>query len=718
MDHDGARRLMAEAMEGRIGADEERDLALHLVGCEDCKAVYEGLQHANPALTSIQLGEPSAEALDAAVHRATTVLRGEADPGLMGLSDEPPGLPEELDPNTVRIDSGSRFDEPDLQPAGPMIATGPLMTPEPTGAVRPLSPPEAHVRAIEAEAEPVDEPAAYEPPPLVADLPPLVPALIASDEGDEEPPLLAPDFLPTEQVSQQVPEPGLEREPELEPAQRSEIETLLEEDRTRFEPLPYEDEDDDREGPGPGPWLVAIAVTVILAVLAGFLIFRGQGFLGGGGGELPSADEVRSRVQRAFLDMKSLKTSFDIQKLSLYRIGREEDALRYSFSTGRWQGSIDYDRSEGYKQSFSLEVAQDEVQRAEIVQKTEETRSLVGSGDGRNFLVEQNPPLGPPDGALRPTLGLLEDTLGTAAGMIAGADDLEVVRRTEKDGRQLYEVRASVTPTELTRADTIEAALDGNNYMPVVIRRTITRANARVLGPADALSDADLDKAFGDNDKIATEIVELSNVQYDEIVLPGDLTLEAPDSVEEQSRDAKFERITRAELGTKLDFEPLLPKSLPGEFEEQLFAVYTGEPKNWGPGNTYPKPESVFHSQYFDGRSTIVLTQRRMPATFKLTGSPLRAGLPITVDEVTRDDKTFFYGTSPEVPPHVYGFVGDVFVMASGYATQDELVGMIASLAETPVDIPGPLTSGSPGLSPSPGASPATTSAPIVTATP
>jgi hypothetical protein len=721
MDHEGARRLMAEAMEGRLSGDDERELALHLVGCDECKTVYEGLQHANPALTSIQLGEPSTESLDAAVHRATTVLQGEADPGPMGLSDEAPGLPDDLDPNTVRIDSGGPVHDHDLQPAGPLIATGP-MTP-PSGAVRPLSPPEAHVRAI-VEEPVVPEPVFEEPvvvPPREIEREPELPPLVVDLPDDEPSPsegFEAPLMTDIPVAAAPIPEQP-----------RSEIETLLEQDRSRYDTPVYEDDRDDDDRPKAGPWLIAMAVTVIVAILAFFVISRGPGLFGGSGGDLPSADEVRNRVARTFTDMKSLKTSFDIQKLSLYRLGREENSITYTFSNGRWRGSIDYDRSEGYKQDFTLNVGSNEVSRAEIVQKTDETRSLTGRGASQSFIVEKNPPLGPPDGALRPALGLLEDSLSSAAALIATAEDLEVLRQTKsEDGRQLFEVRLSVPPNELTRADQIEAALDATNFMPVIVRRSISRANARVLGPASALTEANLDTAFGNKERLPTELVTLDNVQYDEIVLPGDLALEPPDGVEEQTRDSKFERVTRAELGSKLDFEPLLPRSL-GDYEEQLFATYTGENQKWGPNNALPASQSVFQSQYFDGKTTIVLTQRRQETKFNLTGSPLqRTGLPITVKPVERDGKSFFYGTSPEVAPHVYGFVGNTFVMASGYATQAELVRLVASLTETPVDIQAPLVSGSPSASGSPGASatssptptssPSGTTAPIVTASP
>ena len=134
---------------------------------------------------------------------------------------------------------------------------------------------------------------------------------------------------------------------------------------------------------------------------------------------------------------------------------------------------------------------------------------------------------------------------------------------------------------------------------------------------------------------MTTEFLEMSNVTYDDIVLPNELVLDVPNGVEEQRSNSKFERLTHAELSTELDYQPLLPRSLPDGFEEELLAEYTGEPRNWGPNRTLPKPKTVFHSEYFDGRTTIVVTQKAMSAKFKLTGSPLAgAGLPVTVESV------------------------------------------------------------------------------------
>ena len=624
----------------------------------------------------------------------------------MGLTEEAPQLPEELDPNTIRIDTSK---EPDaFVPVGPLVTTGPMPTDAP-----PPPPPvpgqSTNVRVIAPDPVPVAEPDPID-----------LPLLDEIDDDLPEPvtaaPLPAEPLLPPDATEPVMPDAPM-------PAQTSEIDRLLDEDRSRFEPLPYEDEvDDDDSRAGPVPWLIAIAVTVVLAVLAGILITRGGGvFGGGGGGDLPEPDEVKSRMARAFADMKSLKATYDIQKLNLYRVGREEDSLVYSFSNGRFAGSIDYDRAEaGYHQDYSLEVAEEEVSRVEVVQTADETRSLTGTGDGRRVLIEQNPPLGPPDGSFRPTLGILEDSLSSAARLLMEADNLEVVGTREIDGRELFEVTATVPADELSRADRIEAALDANRFLPVIVKRSISRRNAQVLGPDSALNDTGLDRAFAGNARITTELIELRNVQYDEIVLPGDLVLDAPDGVEEDTRDFNFERLSRAELSSQLDYEPLLPRTLPDGFEEQLLAAYTGEPEGWGPNDAYPAPESVFHSTYFDGKTTIAVTQRRLDKRFTFKGSPLqRAGIEITVQSVTSDGKSFSYGTSPEVPPHVFGFLGNTFVLVAGYAPADELLRIAGGLAETPVDVPSDLdTSPSPGATGSPGADADVVATPTPAATP
>jgi len=151
--------------------------------------------------------------------------------------------------------------------------------------------------------------------------------------------------------------------------------------------------------------------------------------------------------------------------------------------------------------------------------------------------------------------------------------------------------------------------------------------------------------------------------------------------------------------------------------EEQLLAAYTGEPESWGPNDAYPEPQSVFHSTYFDGKTTIAVTQRRLEQKFNFKGSPLqRAGIEISVEAVTSGGKSFSYGTSPEVPPHVFGFLGNTFVLVAGYAPQAELLRVAGGLAETPVDLPADLdASPSPGATGSPAAGTDATPTPAAT---
>ena len=747
LDHDGARTLMAQAMEGKLSADDERELALHLVGCAECKAIYEGLQSASPALTSIDLGTPSVESLDAAVHRAVTVLRGEADPGPMGLSEEPPRLPDD-DANFVRIDSGLRDD--DARPVGSPPPTGPMDVPVPRNVV-----PEAHVRPIDPQPTPVPAsgsvPASTNPldisdddddggffemdspgarPPTEADiaLPPIPPDVPLTPPDVVEPADAQPPHT-DEIVIEPPPAPAQPEESVFEPASvtaeryddRTEVERLLDEDRARYEPLQHADDIDDDDRMGPGPWLAAIAVTVVLAVLAAIVVFRGGNLFGSSGGDLPSVSEVRKGIADSVGEMKSLKAGFTINKLNLYRVGHGQSSLVYNFANGTYDGHITYDRNEGYKQDFTLNVGTEEIERAEILQTPEETRGLVGNAADRTVVSVTNPALGPPDGDLRPKLGLLEDSLGTASGLLAESKDLKVGGKLTRDGRTLYQVSGTVRATELSRADKIEAAVDAKTLLPVIIKRSISRSDARVLGPESALSEDAIDKAFGTNDRVTTELLTLKDYQYDEIVLPNDLILDVPSGVEEQKSEGHFERLTHAEISTKLDYRPLLPRTLPAGYEEDLLADFTGTPALWGPGNTLPKAKHVFHAEYFNGRTTIVISERTYDTRFSSTGDPLqRTGLPITTRTVTRNDHSFTFGTSPEVPPHAWGWLGNTFVMATGYTSQNELARILASLAEIPTAVPGSaeIPSPSPGASTAPSSSPSATSSPASTGLP
>lgn len=485
-------------------------------------------------------------------------------------------------------------------------------------------------------------------------------------------------------------------------AKADEVEALLDEDYGA-EPIVIARPPRERKQVGAGPWLAAIAVTVALAILAAVLLTRGQGILGSGS-DLPSAAQVQSQVARVFGTMKSLKASFSVRKLSIYRTGGQQASLVYSFANGEHTGRFVFDRAEGYRQEVTLAVNGREVDRAKIVQTNNETKVL---GTANELIAEKQPPLGPPDGKLRPSFGMLEESIGAAVQVLLSSDDLEVVGSTKRDERELYEVKTSVTPNELTRADEMDVFVDARTYVPMIIRRSISRTNAGVLGPGDVLTDDAISKAFGDRERITTELVELDNVELDALVLPGDLVLDVPGGSKTQTRDSHFERVNRAQVAGKVKFKPLFPRSLPEGFREQLIAVYTGEQHGWGPGGRYPAPDGVVHASYFDGKTTIVVTERNIPTgPFAVDGSPLQAtGLPITVRPYERAEKRFFYGVSPEVPPHAYGFLGSVFVMVSGYAPAEELIDVLTSLGEEATVAPAPDVTALPGATSSPAVS-------------
>ena len=102
---------------------------------------------------------------------------------------------------------------------------------------------------------------------------------------------------------------------------------------------------------------------------------------------------------------------------------------------------------------------------------------------------------------------------------------------TELDGRELYKVRGTVRADDLSRADLIEANLDANTYLPVIVKRSIAKENAEVLGPPEALDQRAIDTAFANNERVTTEYLELTNVIYDEIVLPNELVLDVPNGI-------------------------------------------------------------------------------------------------------------------------------------------------------------------------------------------
>lgn len=693
MDHDGARNLMAVAVEGGLAKEQEEELALHLVGCTECRTLYGGLETAHIALGRLSRSHPPTRAVDEAIHRATTVLRGEADPGPMARA---PAIP----PPAHLVRPG-HLPEADAKEAEPEETEPPALPPEEL----PVLPTEAPPSPVELEPAPE-----VVPPAAIADTPAVTEADVAGPLPSEESeparagPELPPELPPIEPADQ-APPPRLEPtptealptppewaaappEPVVLPPRAPPPPEALPEVTEVPQPIPDRPhEPHPRAAPGLGPWLGAIAATVVLALLAGYLISRGQGL---GGGDAPSPDEVRGRVARLFTEMKSLKASFTIRRLDLYPVGRSDGSLQYSFSDGEISGRIVYDRAEGYREQTTVRVGGRQISRTQTSRTSENTQTLEGTGADAQLVVETSSPLGPPDAPFRPSLGTLERSVSTAAAELADASDLEVLGVRTAEEREVIEVRFSTEATELSRADVVAVLLDARTYFPVLVRREITRANAPVLGPEDVLTDNAIATAFGTRDRITTEIASLSDVVVDDIILPGDLVLDTPEGVRAQDRNGGYQVVRRADAAGRLEFTPLYPRTLPSGFDELQVAVFAGEPGAWGPNNSYPAPDGVMHATYFDGNTTVTIVQRHMPGgSFDTHGSPLQTGgLPVATRSVERAAKTFFYGWSPEVPPHAYGFLGNTFAVVSGYLPADELIAIVSSLAEAPAEAP------------------------------
>ena len=268
MDHDGARRLMAEAIEGRLEADDERELALHLVGCDECKVVYEGLQQAHPALASIRLGEPTTSSVDAAVHRATTVLQAATPiPGPMGLTEEAPRLPDDPRRQHVRIDTSTTQSTrtsslPRSSSDGTDERTG-------AGTVIPGGP----ARATDRDHEPTTDESVLDSPALPIDVPDVEQPVERHRRARRDLGMRRHRADQTDAVVEPPPRPiGVARASRTRPSHLHPQATSTDcsmrtgcgTSRSR-----YPDEDDERDRIGPGPWLIAIAIAVVLAVLAG-----------------------------------------------------------------------------------------------------------------------------------------------------------------------------------------------------------------------------------------------------------------------------------------------------------------------------------------------------------------------------------------------------------------------------------------------------------------
>jgi hypothetical protein len=720
MDHESARELMAAAVEGSLDAARERDLAIHLVGCADCKSLYSRLQQAEVALRGLAFSHPPGAAVDAAVARATRVLHGEADPG--------PGSGAQ--PQTVRP-----VEDVDIAPSPGSLfpATTPIAVPAPLPSYAPAEtagPVETDDDGDEEPALPVQailgEP--DESPVAAAVIEPPSDPIAALDQ-DEEPPA-EPERGPVSR------DPAIARDDIDSPGARPYSADIdLEDDVTddlvlrplpprpgevsappvwsppeySGEPIAAEPSDFDaapigeppvripvqrtslapaerRRRAGPGRWLAAITAAVVLALVAGFVITRSQT----GGGATPTVAQVRQRVQQTFAQLRSLKASFTIRRLDLYPVSRSGAAVQYSFSDGTTTGRLVFDRTEGFREESATDVNGNEVATTRVAQTVGELRTLQGSGASSQLVVSHNPPLGPPDGQLHPELGSLDRAVGSIAQMLVSSPSLDVLGLRKTPDGQVVDVRFDVVPTELSRADRIDVSLDARTYFPIHVQRQISRANGRVLAPESILGGAALQTAFGNRDRILTEDTVISDLVVNDVILPGDFVLDVPQGAATRNVDGSFQRVSRAEAAAKLHFPPLYPQALPSGFTEQSLAVFTGTPSTWGPNGSYPAPDGILQGLYFDGKTTIVIAERHMPhGPFDLHGSPITGvTLPIQVTSQTRADKTFFYASSPEVPPHAFGFLGDVYVMAAGYAPADELVGIVASMAQLPGSSP------------------------------
>jgi hypothetical protein len=486
--------------------------------------------------------------------------------------------------------------------------------------------------------------------------------------------------------------PALQDESEPIGAEPADIDPYIDEREHRPappSPLPRPRATGTRRRPGAARWLAAITATVLLAAVAGFVITRSQT----GGGNVPSPAEVRTKVDRAFTQMRSLKASFTIRRLDLYPVGRQGTSMQYSFAVGTTTGRLVYERTTGYREETTTDVNGTEIATTKVARTAAESRTLQGSGGAAKLTTVRNPPLGPPDGDFRPSLGSLDRAVGSVARLLVGATDLEVLGLKKTADRQILDVRFGVVPTEVSRADKIEVLLDARTYVPVHIRREIGRGSGRVLAPESVLQTSALQTAFGNRDRILSEDVDIADLVVDDVILPGDFVLDVPQGVPAQTRDGGFQRVTRTDLPTKLHFAPLFASVAPAGFSEQALAVFGGKPGGWGPNNSYPAPDGILQASYFDGKTTIVLTERHMPkGPFDIHGSPVAGGtLPIQTTSQVRAEKTFFYSWSPEVTPHAYGFLGDVFVMATGNASADDLIGFVSSLQQS---------AGTPGAAP------------------
>lgn len=737
IDHHEAREAASASLDGPLTKDMERELALHLVGCVECKTFYDSIHGVKSALSRLAAGDLPDELLQAAIHRSTTVLAGDADPGppddlearhsdtgpisLPDFAAPVPVVPVEQEPlPDLSADESDPTpqedpDESELESTRPMPAW--MMEDDPSDS-EPPPPPSKTVMVLgpdgsrpqstpheypEAELPDLDVPErqvpAAERPPLSIGPPPL--ELDIPNAPMAESPHVGGGHV-------RMHNPDLEGEPastEFDPPRRP-----REGDRLIWQP-------DDISEPKRrvGPAVLALVVVLLLAGVAAFALSRNSDpTKPAPTPDLPALSAVRKGVAAAFDDLESLSTNYKISRLSVYRFKQEAGRELFSFSQATETGRVAYQAPDSLREERSLQVPDSPVLKTTTVRTPEGLRVLDQKADGRTLKVDSSPPFGPPASTLIPRLGVLDQAVSSAVELFQAASDVKVVGETKIGTQRGIKVKFGVRPDEFTRADSIEMVLDHDSYMPLRITRSIARADAQVLGEPTILTASKIDEAFNGRKRLATEVVELDRVDVNGTgVLPADFTLEVPTDVTPTAVTSGFKEIGKDD--TKLKAITLTPADLPAGYRTGTSIYETGKPVAWGPKNRYPGPTSTIQTLFTNGRTTIVVDQRKMAKKVPITTSPIPGTLiPLVSREVTSASGAFTYAISPEVPPHVFGYVGDIFVTVSGYAPLDDLLKIASSL--TPAETPAPSTS--PGASPRSSGSPAATSAPRATTKP
>jgi hypothetical protein len=317
----------------------------------------------------------------------------------------------------------------------------------------------------------------------------------------------------------------------------------------------------------------------------------------------------------------------------------------------------------------------------------------------RTAAVIRGPALGPPSEDLVPLLGVLESAVSVPAKLLAAADEVEVVEETTVGETRAYRVRFETAPDALTRADRFEMVLDAQTYFPLRVSRSISKADAQVLGPEELLTSDAIDTAFAERDRMEVERIDLTTLDLNGVVLPGEFRLEIPEGVEPDETTAGFEEVEPEALGD-LSWDVLTPSEVPEGFQRRQTVARTERLTGWGPRDRYPAPTGIVQILYFDERTTVVVDQRHLRRGPVPIGTSPISGTTMPLSERSLPGSDFTYAVSPEVPPHVYGWVDDVFVMVSGYAPPDQLLAFAQSM-QTPEPSPTPSEDASPSPTPS-----------------